>query len=161
MATSGVHRGLALVIDHHASSQRETRALLESRGYEAVCASTGMAGLELIQRLPATFRLVLIALDLRGIPGTVVLQTLRLFRPDLPVLCIGHPTTAPASCLRRPVQATDLDASLAAIHAGTNGYAPAPPDSPVSEAVSHARARFANGFDLVEAALELARGTRD
>ena len=151
-------RTLALVIDHDRGAQRQVRSLLQPRGYDAVRVTDGLAGLELIQLLPASFRLILIELAVRGLPGTVVLETLQLFRPDLPVLCLSaHAVGVPAGCLRKPMQPDELDAQLAALEAGAPSWQTLP-SSAGAEAINRARARFAQRNDLVEAALELAKG---
>jgi DNA-binding response OmpR family regulator len=126
-----------------------------------VLARTGIAGLELILRLPDSFRLVIISLDLPGLSGEAVIETLRHFRPELPLLCLtnGHAATAVAvagTCLPKPINddqlATQLDGALA-------GIANFPPLVDVSpEAIARARARYASSGNLVEAALEVERG---
>jgi DNA-binding response OmpR family regulator len=153
------HANLALVIEEDPPTRRHARSLLEGEGYEVVHAATGLAGLELIQRLPGIFSLVLTELDLRGLPGAVILETLRLFRPDLPVLCMsGRRAVASAlGCLGKPLVAEELAAQLRNIRSGAAVW-----DIPAihldDEAVSRARAKYAMGGDLAEAALELSRG---
>jgi CheY-like chemotaxis protein len=152
--------GLVLLVDYDVDSRRQARHLLELRGLEVVQASNGMAALELIQRLPRSFRLVLTDLDLPGIPGAVVVETLRLIRPDLPVLCMSATRTAAGSvdakrCLLKPLQGGELEAMLdgsasALELEGLLGVS--------DELAARVRARFAVVGDLVEAALELYRG---
>ena len=108
---------LVLLVDYDVDSRRQARHLLELRGMEVVQASNGMAALELIQRLPRSFRLVLTDLDLPGIPGPVVVETLRIFRPDLPVLCMSATRTVAGRvevkrCLSKPLQGGELEAML-------------------------------------------------
>jgi CheY-like chemotaxis protein len=126
---------------------------------DVVQASNGIAALELIQRLPQHFRVVLTELDLPGISGAVLSETLRLFRPDLPTLCMSTRSVAGTlegrRCLAKPLHGPDLEAALE--NGGPLGggeHAPTFPDI----WVTRARARYAAAGDLVEAALELARG---
>jgi DNA-binding response OmpR family regulator len=150
---------LALVIDEDTETRRLARALLEARGYEVVHASNALAGLELIQRLPASFRMVVTELDLSGLPGTALIETLRLFRPDLPVLCISARRAAiAAGCLAKPLQSDELDAQLGAVRAGIGTGWDGLMGMVDEEAVARAKARYSLQPDLVEAALELARG---
>jgi CheY-like chemotaxis protein len=148
-------RWLVLLVDDDVESRRHARHLLESRDLEVIQASNGIAALELIQRLPDRFRLVFTELDLPGISGAVLSETLRIFRPDLPSLCMSSRAVPGAvdgrRCLAKPLQGPDLLAALenGAIHDGGFAF----PDV----WVTRARARYAAVGDLVEAALELAR----
>jgi CheY-like chemotaxis protein len=149
------NRRLVLLVDHEVESRRHARQLMESRDLEVVQASNGIAALELIQRLPHRFRLVLTELDLPGISGAVLSETLRIFRPDLPSRCMSSRAVAGAvdrrRCLAKPLQGSDL---LAALESGAiDDGGVAFPDV----WVTRARAKYAAVGDLVEAALELAR----
>jgi CheY-like chemotaxis protein len=151
------HR-LVLLVDDDVESRRHARQLLELRGMEVVQVSNGIAALELIQRLPQSFHLVLTELDLPGISGAVLSETLRIFRPDLPTLCMSSRAAAGAvdgrRCLAKPLQGLDLQTALENGHS-PDGPAQAPPFPDTW--VARARARYAAVGDLVEAALELAR----
>lgn len=165
MESSGAEEGrLVLLVDDDVESRRHARRLLELHGMEVVQASNGIAALELIQRLPRSFRLVVTDLVLPGISGAVVLGVLRLFRPDLAVLCLdasrkGASTALTASgCLGKPLQSSELHAAIeAALGSGGKDWEPRLTDGWSEMAEARARARFAVGKDLVEAALELAR----
>jgi CheY-like chemotaxis protein len=153
---------LVLLVDYDVESRRQARHLLELRGMDVVQASNGMAALELIQRLPKSFRLVLTDLDLPGIPGPVVVETLRIFRPDLRVLCMDATrTVAGASrngqCLSKPLQGGELEAALMENSSAweLQGLLEIP-----DAVAASVRARFAVQGDLVEAALEIYRGAR-
>jgi CheY-like chemotaxis protein len=151
---------LVLLVDNDVISRREARQMLEGRGLDVVQASNGMAALELVQRMPESFRLVLVDLDLPGIRGSVVVETLRLFRPDLPVLCMSAAlvTVGGSSlkrCLSKPLQGAELDLAMEEI---TSRWEPQALLEVPESMVSRARARFAVGGDLVEAALELSSG---
>ena len=148
---------LVLLVDHDVESRRHVRHLLELQGMEVVQATNGITALELIQRLPQSFRLVITDLDLPGLSGTLVVETLRIFRPDLPALCMSSRVPAGVDgrgCLPKPLHGPDLEAALRESNGGTpsNGR-----HWLAEEAVARARARFAAAGDLVEAALELAR----
>jgi DNA-binding response OmpR family regulator len=151
---------LVLVIDDDAHTRRSARALLEARGYEVVQASNALAALELVQRLPSGFRFVLTELDLNGLPGTALIEALRLFRPDLPVLCMStrRAGSVATGCLTKPLDPVDLDAQIRAVRAGIMSGWEGAPGRVDEDAVARARERYSLGRDLVEAALELARG---
>jgi CheY-like chemotaxis protein len=151
---------LVLLVDYDVESRRQARRLLELRGMDVVQASNGMAALELIQRLPRSFHLVLTDLDLPGIPGPVVVETLRIFRPDLPVLCMDATRTVAGGsrtrrCLSKPLQGGELEAALMESASGweLEGLLEIP-----DAVAASVRARFAVVGDLVEAALEIYRG---
>jgi CheY-like chemotaxis protein len=151
---------LVLLVDYDVESRRQARHLLELRGMDVVQASNGMAALELIQRLPQSFSLVITDLDLPGIPGPVVIETLRIFRPDLLVLCMDATrTVAGASqasrCLSKPLQGGELEAAL--MESGNGWELQGLLEIPDAVA-ARARARFAVMGDLVEAAMEIYRG---
>lgn len=154
-------RRLVLLVDYDVESRRRTRHMLEMRGMEVVQASNAMASLELIQRLPRSFRLVISDLDLPGIPGSVMIETLRIFRPDLPVLCMAAARSPAGStggkpCLTKPVQTLDLDTALEEV---AGGWEPRVGSIEIPDTLAaRVRARFAVARDLVEAALELSRG---
>jgi CheY-like chemotaxis protein len=153
-------RRLVLLVDNDVEARRHARHLLELRGVDVVQASNGMAALELIQRLPRSFRMVLMDLDLPGVPGPVVVETLRLFRPDLPVFCMcavkaGSEAAEIRRCLAKPLRDDALGAALAE---GVDGWTPREAGRVPEAAAARAKACFAAGGDLVEAALELARG---
>jgi len=82
---------LALLADDDRETARQARPWLLSQGLELVQARGGMAALELLQRLPESFGLALVSLDLPDIPGVVLIETLRHFRPALPVMCLTAP----------------------------------------------------------------------
>ncbi len=151
---------LVLLVDFDVASRWQARHVLELRGMDVVQASNGMAALELVQRLPKSFALVLTDLDLPGIPGAVVVETLRIFRPDLPVLCMSGART-PAGrpqikqCLSKPLQGGELEGALEEL---ANGWQLEGLLEISDTAAARVRARFAVVGDLVEAALEISRG---
>ena len=151
-------RRMVLLVDDDVDSRRHARHLLEQRGIEVIQASNGIAALELIQRLPERFRLVLTELDLPGISGAVLCETLRLCRPELPKLCMSRRAAAGLvegwRCLAKPIQGADLQAAMG--NGGSRDEAECGPPFPEAWA-ARARARYAAVGDLVEVALELAR----
>ena len=142
------------------ASRRHARHLLELHGQEVVQASNGIAALELVQRLPESFRLVITELDLPDISGTMVAETLRIFRPDLPTLCMSSRAAAGVvngrRCLAKPLQGPDLRSAL---QNGRHFQSPEAGSGIPDACIARARARYAAVGDLVEAALELARAT--
>jgi DNA-binding response OmpR family regulator len=155
-------RGLVLVVDSENDNRPGIRKLFGSLGFDVVHAFTGLVALELIQRLPQSFQLVLIDLALPGLAGQVVIDTLRLFRPELPVLCMSDARTVgaavvPQRCLSRPLQAEELRMRLEGALSGADTEWE-PVSRPTADAVVRARLRYAEGRGLAEAALELARG---
>lgn len=150
------HRPLVLLVDHDVESRRHARHLLELHGLDVVQASNGIAALELIQRLPESFRLVITEIDLPGLSGVVVRETLRLFRPHLATICMSFRAEVVDGrhCLPKPLEGAHLRAIIEDRGAFRDGDGhPGLPES----CLMRARERFAAGGDLVEAALELAR----
>jgi CheY-like chemotaxis protein len=134
--------------------------MLEGFGLEVIHARSSVAGLELLQRMTDRFRVVLVSMEMPGLSGLVLLETLRLFRPRLPALCLtgadGAAVGAPdADCLPKPILADELRARLAEALAGANGTPPA--HAIASDTLARARATFAASGSLLEAARELAR----
>ena len=88
------------------------------------------------------------------------METLRLFRPGLAVVCLtgaeGAPATADVpTCIPKPVSATELRAQMEdalAGHVGNRAALASP------AAIARAEAQFATSGSLLEAARELARG---
>lgn len=158
-------RNLALVIDGDAEGRQAIRRMLGELEFDVVQASNGLVGLELIQRLPQAFRVVLTDLDLPGIPGSIIIETLRIFRPELPVLCMGEGRAvgvlaAPSNCLSKPIQGAELGAQVRAVLSGAVGRWEPPSGAVAEQAVVRARARYEEMNNLVDAAIELARGFR-
>ena len=152
---------LVLLVDYDVEARRQARHLLELRGMDVVQASNGIAALELVQRLPKSFHLVITDLDLPGIPGAVVIETLRIFRPDLLVHCMDASRTAAGAsrndrCLSKPLLGGELEAAL--METGSRWELEGLLEVPNTVA-ARVRARYSVVGDLVEAALEIYRGT--
>ena len=88
----------------------------------------------------------------------------RLFRPDLPVICLSGAKagiSAAGGCLAKPLQSSELHAALdASLRGDSVGWDPRFAEALNGPAAARARARFAVAGDLVEAAMELARVDR-
>lgn len=145
---------LVLVVEHEEGARRRWRRHLETRGYEAVEAGSAVAGLELLQRLPTAFRIVLVCPDMPGLPGTALIETLRLLRPELPVFCLGDSEAGvEVGCPTVTEGGEELEMHLQAF-AGT-AWSETTRLSP--EAIVRVRDRFERSRDLVESAYEVAR----
>ena len=149
---------LVLIVIHERAARRKLRRALEERGYEPVECSSGTAALEILQRLPTSFRLVLVGLDLPGLPGEALIETLRMFRPELPVLCVEMAERAATGIGCRTVSdgAEELEVEVMALEEGRgNGQEL----SVRPEAVARkARECYTRTGDLVEVAREVAKG---
>jgi DNA-binding response OmpR family regulator len=158
--TIGRAASLALLIDADPAMRPLLQPFVGRHGLEIIHARSSVGALELLQRLPGRFRLALVSLEMPGLSGLVLLETLKLFRPGTATLCLASTDGAPvaaagANCLKKPVRASDLRTRIAEALAGavspSTGY-------PIgAEALARARASFALSGNLLEAARELAR----
>ena len=161
MADPTHHRArLVLLIDPDPATRDAVRPLLSPQGLQVVQARNSVAGLEILQRMPERFRLAIINLEMPGLSGSVMIETLRLCCPALPVVCMtSAERTALAgtgnNCLTKPVQPSELrsqvEAALTGIRESVTGLAIDP------EARTRAKAAFAASGNLLEVARELAR----
>jgi CheY-like chemotaxis protein len=149
---------LVLLVDHAAETRRRLRRRLESSGYEPVEASTVRVALELIQRIPKSFRLVLTRLHMPDLPGVALVETLRLFHPGIPVMCIRPepPSAVAIACPEVSDHGAELELQLRQVEGERELWAQS--TSLPADAVRRARERYARTSDLVEAAEEVARG---
>jgi CheY-like chemotaxis protein len=152
---------LVLLVEHDESARRRWRRKLEGRGYEAVEAGSAVSALELLQRVPKAFRLVLVQADLPGLPGTALIETLRLFRPELPVFCLGSAEGAAVEvgCPTVSEAGEELELHLQAFADGGDGWRDTSRLAP--EAIRRACERYDATRDLVEAAYEITKGLPD
>jgi CheY-like chemotaxis protein len=147
---------LVLVVEHDEDERRRWRRRLENRGYEAVEAGTSVAALELLQRLPDSFRFVLVRPDMPGLPGAAVIEALRLTRPQIPVFCLASPdAVVQAGCPAVTDGEEELELHLQAF--ANDGDAWSNGSLLPREAVLQIRERYERSRDLVEAAYEVAR----
>ena len=141
--------GLVLIVNHDGEARRKLRRRLDERGYEAVEAASVAAALELIQRLPRSFRLVVVRLDMPGLSGATMIETLRLFHPAIPVLGTGS-REGTAVAIGCPELVDGIEERLHSV-AGESGDGAAHFRLPF-EVAQRARERYQRTADLVEAA---------
>jgi CheY-like chemotaxis protein len=151
-------RTFALLIDADPASRELLRSLLPPM-LQLIQSRTGASGLDLLQRVPDRFGLALVSLGLPGLPGAVVIDTIRLFRPAIPVVCLTDgldPVASAGSCLSKDAAVAELRAQLngVLVTSGTSWSGPAAS----ARAVEQARAAYVLSVDLTVAARELARG---
>ena len=149
-------RKFALLIDADQSSREFLRSLLP---LQLIQSRTGASGLDLLQRVPDRFGLALVNLALPGLSGAVVIDTIRLFRPAVPVVCLTDGLGAVAaggSCLSKDAAVAELRAQLNGVLASSGTIWSGPAAS--AAAVEQARAAYDLSGDLTVAARELARG---
>ena len=155
------HPRLVLLIDADRATRPLVAPILVPSGLDLVQARESVAGLEILQRLPERFRLTIVSLEMPGLSGAAVIGTLRLFRPELAVVCLtgAGPATASArpGCLTKPVEA---DALREQVSDALLGRAPAAIDllRINAEVVERARTAFGRSRSLLDAAREIAAG---
>ena len=119
-------RGRALVVDDEPLVRDVAASMLAHMGFDVVTAAGGAEALELFERQPAAFEIVLLDLTMPGLGGLETLQALRRIRADVRiVLCSGIAQTAPeevdeeqiAGFLRKPFRADQLAEVLVAAFA--------------------------------------------
>jgi CheY-like chemotaxis protein len=152
---------LVLLIDADPTTRDLVRPLLAPRGLEVIQARNSVAGLEILQRLLERFRLAIVNLEMPGLSGAVMIETLRVCRPELPVVCLTATertavAAASSNCLSKPLQPAELrsqvEDALAGIHQSVTAVAVDP------EALARAKLAFEASGNLLDAARELARG---
>jgi CheY-like chemotaxis protein len=157
--TNGRSR-LVLLIDADPATRQVVGPLLGSSGLELIQARDSLAGLEILQRLPERFRLAIVSLEMPGLSGAVLIATLQVFRPELPVVCLTGaepiPVEASSGCVAKPLQPDQLRGRVAAALGGS--ARPVMDLRIASEIVERARRAFARSQSLVDAAEEIARG---
>ena len=157
----GPEARLALLVDADRATAYAIRPLLLAQGLELVHARAGVAALELLQRLPERFALALVTIDLPDLSGAVVIETLRLFRPELALVCLVEEERAPSdldttACLSKPIQQSQFNSQLAETLAGSGTRLLLATED--VEVVARAEERYQVSGSLIEAARELARG---
>lgn len=151
---------LVLLIDEDPITRNLLQPALRPHGLEVVQARSSVAALELLQRVARRFRLVVVSLEMPGLSGVVLLETLRIFQPAMAAICLtaaeGLSTNGAGGCLTKPPRQEDLRARIADALAGAatpaSGVVLAP------EAVARARSAFAHSASLLDAAREIAKG---
>lgn len=151
---------LALLADTDQATARAVRPYLLARGIELVHARAGLAALELVQRMPENFSLALISLNLPDIPGAVLIETLRIFRPDIPIVRLTEDAAAGAvdsgAYLVKPLQKLEINFQLSDALAGKG--VPLEQTTLAPDTIARAQASFAVSSNLLDAARELTRG---
>jgi DNA-binding NtrC family response regulator len=152
---------LVLLIDADPATRDVVRPLVAPKGLETVQARNSVAGLEILQRMPDRFRLAIVNLEMPGISGAVLIETLRLCRPELPVVCLtaAQPSAvaaASSNCLPKPLEPEELrmqvENALAGIRESVTGVTIEP------DALARAKSVLATTGNLLDVARELARG---
>ena len=95
-----------LIVDDDRAFRLSTAALLREDGYEVVGAADGQEGVEALREQP--FDLMLLDLRMPGIDGVRVVEALRTWGEDVPILMISGFGT--------------VDAAVKALHAGADDF---------------------------------------
>ncbi|MDR3701513.1 MAG: PAS domain S-box protein [Candidatus Sulfopaludibacter sp.] len=85
-----------LVIDDEIIVRQMARTVLERQGYEVILAENGQQAIELFERNPMEFSLVVLDLSMPGMSGAQTLPELRRHRPEIPVLITSGYTESQA-----------------------------------------------------------------
>ena len=161
--TGRVSAPLVLLVDEDPITRDLLRPLLRPHGLEVVQARATVAALELLQRVPRRFRLVVVSLEMSGLSGAALLETLRLFRPGLPAICLTAASTVAVdgrgSCLTKPPSADELRARISEALDGAPSRIPVSTLAP--EAIARAREAFQHSGSLLEAARQVGLGISD
>ena len=161
--TRRVSAPLVLLVDEDPITGNLVRPLLRPYGLELVQARASVAALELLQRVAPRFRLAVVSLEMSGISGTVVLETVRLFRPGLATICLTAASRGAAvprgECVAKPIGADELRSRVAEALAGAQSSPEACTLAP--GVIRKARAVFEHSGSLVEAAREIGLGLSD
>lgn len=111
--------GAILLIDDDDAVRKVMADMLRLLGFEVTVAESGEAGLELVRRGELSFRLIVLDWIMPGLSGAAVLEELRKFKPEQPVVLISGysvedlATYDPhAICLQKPMT---LDALRSAV----------------------------------------------
>jgi len=158
----GVSAPLVLLVDEDPFTGHVLRPLLRPHGLEVVQARASIAALELLQRVAQRFRLAVVSLEMSGLSGVAVLETVRLFRPGLATICLAASRGAAGAreeCVTKPPGADQLRARIAEALAGAQSSMHACTLAP--EVIKKARAAFERSGSLVEAAREVGIGLSD
>jgi len=161
-APGGVSAPLVLLVDEDPITRDVLRPLVRPHGLEVVQARASVAALELLQRVARRFRLVVVSLEMGGLSGAVVLETVRLFRPELATICLTEAAGAVAGakgCLMKPASTQELRERIAEALCGTPSRMPATALAPA--VIARARQAFERAGSLLAAAREIGLGLSD
>jgi DNA-binding response OmpR family regulator len=161
-ATRRVSAPLALLVDEDPVTRNVLRPLLRPHGLEVVQARAGIAALELLQRVARRFRLVIVSLELGGLSGAVVLETVQLFRPELATICLTSAAGAAAvaeRCLTKPARSDELRDRIVEALCGAPARVPA--SMLAAGVIARATQAFERAGSLMAAAREIGLGMSD
>jgi len=85
--TAGPERPLILCVDDDDFALRVRKLLLGSTGYDVLTASSGQAGIEMLQRNPV--KLVIADHFLSDKNGTEIAWEMKALKPDVPILIVS------------------------------------------------------------------------
>lgn len=163
MQATRISAALVLLVDEDPITRTVLRPLLRPHGLDVVQARASVAALELLERVARRFRLVVVSLEMGGLSGAVVLETLRLFRPELATICLTAGTSpgvaAKGGCLMKPASSEALRQSIAEALAGAASRSPASTLTP--DVIAKARTAFERSGSLIAAAREIGLGMSD
>jgi CheY-like chemotaxis protein len=162
-ASGRVSAPLVLLVDEDPITRNVLRPLLRPHGLEVVQARASVAALELLQRVARRFRLVVVSLEMEGLRGAVVLETVRLCKPEIAAICLTASSSAGAAieggCLVKPATTEELRERIAEALAGAPPRIPAAVLAP--EVIAKARRAFERSGSLIAAAREIGLGMND
>lgn len=87
--SSSSNRGLLLLIDDEEVIREIGCEMFESMGFSCITARNGEEGIKLYQERKAEIRLVVLDIELPGISGEKVYETLKDINPDIKVLLVS------------------------------------------------------------------------
>ena len=162
-ATARTSAPLVLLVDEDPMTRSLLTPLLRPHGLEVVQTRASVAALELLQRLARRFRLAVVSLELEGLSGAVVLETVRLFKPELATICLtAGASTAVAGnggCLMKPANSESLRERIGEALAGAPSRSSAVSLAP--HVIAKARRVFERSGSLMAAAHEIGLGMSD
>jgi CheY-like chemotaxis protein len=82
-------RGLLLLIDDEEVIRDIGGEMLESLGFSCITAPDGVEGIKLYNENKANIRLVVLDVELPGLSGEKVYETLRTINPDIKILLVS------------------------------------------------------------------------
>lgn len=87
--SSSSNRGLLLLIDDEEVIREIGCEMFESMGFSCITARNGEEGIKLYQERKAEIRLVVLDIELPGISGEKVYETLKDINPDIKILLVS------------------------------------------------------------------------
>lgn len=87
--SSSLKRGLLLLIDDEEVIREIGSEMFESMGFSCITAKNGVEGIQLYQEHKADIRLVVLDIELPGLSGEKVYETLKEINPDIKILLVS------------------------------------------------------------------------